>query len=73
MNTIKLNDTDYVLLKNGEPVEGLDVRYDQSSVIDLFDSGFVLEEGERFVSMTELPLELQERYRMHGCPGQLLI
>lgn len=64
MNTIKLNDTDYVLLRNGEPVEGMDVRYCHSSVIELFNDGFRLEDDEAFVSMTELPIELQEKYQV---------
>lgn len=57
-----LHQDDYVLLKDGEPVEALDVIYHHSSVIDLFNNGFRLEDDEAFVSMTELSLQQQEQY-----------
>ncbi len=41
--------TDYVLLKNGVPVEGADIVYAAESVIELFNTGFKLEDGEAFV------------------------
>lgn len=59
---IELHEDDYVLIKDGKPVEALDVIYDESSVIELFNEGFRLEDDEAFVSMTELPAELQEQY-----------
>ena len=59
---LKLNDTDYVLFKDGKPVEPLDIIYAESSVIELFADGFELEEGECFMKMTWLPTEWQEKY-----------
>ena len=54
--------TDYVLFKDNKPVEPLDIIYAEQSVKDLFEEGFELEEGEQFISMTELPIEWQEKY-----------
>lgn len=59
---IKLHKDDYVLLRKGEPAEALDVIYHHSSVIELFNDGFRLEDDEAFVSMTEIPIELHEQY-----------
>ena len=54
--------TDYVLFKDNKPVEGLHIIYAKESVEDLFEAGFKLEEGEKFIKMTELPIEWQEKY-----------
>lgn len=54
---IELYDTDYVLFKDGKPVESLDIIYGKD-----YD-GFELEEGEEFIKMTELPVEWQEKYK----------
>ena len=59
---IELHEDDYVLMKDGKPVEALTVIYHHSSVIRLFNTEFILEDGEAFVSMTELPAEVQEQY-----------
>ena len=59
---VELYDTDFVLFKNGEPVEPLDVVYAIESVQELLDDGFELEDGEAFISMTALPLEWQNKY-----------
>ena len=60
--------TDYVLLKaDGQPLEGLDIIYHYTQIIDDLNSngGMRLGYGEEFVSMTELPKELQARYLAH--------
>ena len=59
---IELYDTDYVLFKDGKPLESLDIIYGISSMQELLDDGFKLEEGEEFIKMTELPVEWQEKY-----------
>tara|TARA_R100001224_G_scaffold58789_1_gene34809 strand:- start:338 stop:580 length:243 start_codon:yes stop_codon:yes gene_type:complete len=59
---IKLYDTDFVLFKDGKPVESLYTIYGESSVKELFAEGFELEEGEQFIKMTELPAEWQQKY-----------
>ena len=59
---VELYDTDFVLFKNGEPVESLDTIYAKESMQELLDDGFELEDGEEFISMTELPLEWQNKY-----------
>jgi hypothetical protein len=59
---VELYDTDFVLFKNGEPVEPLDVVYAIESVQELLDDGFEFEDGEAFISMTALPLEWQNKY-----------
>ncbi len=41
--------TDYILVKNGIPVEAPDVVYAAESVIELFNNGFNLNSGESFV------------------------
>jgi len=58
----KLQSTDHVLTRNGIPVESLDVIYASESVIELFNDGFQLEEGEAFTRMTDLPMHQQARY-----------
>ena len=62
MAKIELYDTDYVLFKNGKPLETLDTIYAKESMEELFEDGFKLEEGEEFIKMTELPAEWQEKY-----------
>ncbi len=59
---VELFSTDYVLLKDGEPLEPLDVIYDKQTVIEVERDGFLLHEGESFVAMTDLSDELKERY-----------
>jgi hypothetical protein len=59
---VELFSTDYVLLKHGEPLEPLDVMYAKQTVIELVRDGFVLRDGEAFVSMAHLPDGLKERY-----------
>ena len=59
----QLSNEDYVLLKNGKPVESLDVIYHYTSVIEHFnDYEFNLEKGEEFVCMTDLSPVLQKEY-----------
>ena len=62
MKKVKLYKTDFVLLKDGQPLESLDIIYNESSVKELFEDGFELEEGEEFVRMTDLSKELKEQY-----------
>jgi hypothetical protein len=60
----KLFDTDYVLIKNGEPVEDLDIIYSLGTIhCDAYQiTKNWVKEDEQLVSMTKLPKELQERY-----------
>ena len=59
---VKLYETDYVLFKDNKPVESLDIIYASESVIELFNDGFKLEQGEGFIKTTDLPIEWQEKY-----------
>lgn len=59
---IELYDTDYVLFKDGKPREPLDIIYGDNTIQEELDNGLVLEEGEEFIKMTELPVEWQEKY-----------
>ena len=59
---MKLFSNDFVLLRNGKPMESLDIIYAKESVEEAFANGLILKEGEEFVSMTDLPKELQEMY-----------
>ena len=59
---MKLFSTDFVLLKNGKPMESLDIIYAKESVEESIANGLILKEGEEFVAMTDLPKELQEMY-----------
>lgn len=52
---------DYIIfdkIKN-VPVEKLDIVYHYSTIIELINDGFILGEEREFVSLVELPLELQ--------------
>ena len=63
--SIELYKTDYVLIDDeGEPMEELDVIYSHEAIVDLINMGnvFMLTNGERLVSMTDLPADLQARY-----------
>ena len=62
MNEIQLYNTDYVIIKGGVPISDFDIVYHYTSIIELFNDGFNLEEGEEIISMTELPQELQDKY-----------
>ena len=62
LEQIKLYKTDYVLFKDGKPVEPLDIIYDKESMQQLLEDGFELKNGERFISMTELPKEWKQKY-----------
>ena len=59
---IQLYDTDYVIIKDGVPISDFDIVYHYTSIIELFNDGFNLEEGEEIISMTKLPQELQDKY-----------
>ena len=59
---IELYANDFVLLKDGEPMERVDIIYDQQTIDELFENGFKLHEGEEFVPMTDLPKALQALY-----------
>ena len=59
---IELYDTDYVLFKDGQPLESLDIIYGQSAIQELYDDGFKLEKGEEFIKMTALPQEWKQKY-----------
>jgi len=62
---IKLYDTDYVLMKDGKPVEDMypPSIYHISQVEEMLGDRFTTEDNEEFVSMTALPMELQEQYK----------
>ena len=63
---IKLYSTDYVLLIDGEIVESLDIIYAKSSVEEILEdnkrNGNKIAENEKFVSMTSLSKEQQQKY-----------
>ena len=46
---IVLNKTDYVLFKDGNPVEPLDIIYAKESMQQLLADGFELKDGEQFI------------------------
>jgi hypothetical protein len=61
----QLYDTDYVVIKaDGEPLEGLDIIYHYTQIIDDINGngGYKLHDGEQLVAMTDLPQALQDRY-----------
>lgn len=58
----KIYETDYVLMKDGKPVEDFDMIYHHSTIVDMFNNGFKLGEGEYFLSMTDLPQDLKDNY-----------
>lgn len=60
----ELYSTDYIVMKNDEPVEGLDIIYSFESIIEMINNGhrLIVADGEKFVSMTDLSLGLQQKY-----------
>jgi len=54
---------DYILVdkSNDDVVYYKDIYY-FSSIIEMFNDGFKLKEGEEFVCMTDLPFEVQSQY-----------
>lgn len=62
---MQLYETDFVIIKeDGEPLEGLDIIYHYSQIIDDINGngGITLNPGEQFISMTSLPKNLQDQY-----------
>tara|TARA_Y100001963_G_scaffold50699_1_gene70918 strand:- start:43 stop:252 length:210 start_codon:yes stop_codon:yes gene_type:complete len=59
---MKLSKEDYVILKDGVPISPLDVILHYTSIVEMFNDGQRLYEGEEIVRMTELPQELQDEY-----------
>ena len=58
----KIYETDYVLMKNGKPVEEYDMIYHHTTIVEMVNNGFKLGEGEYFLSMTDLPQDLKDNY-----------
>lgn len=58
----KIYETDYVLMKDGKPLEDFDMIYHHSTIVEMFNNGFKLGEGEYFLSMTDLPQDLKDNY-----------
>ena len=59
---IKIYETDYVLMKDGKPVEEYDMIYHHTTIVEMINNGFKLGEGEYFLSMTDLPQNLKDNY-----------
>jgi hypothetical protein len=59
---MKLFEDDFVIFKNGKPLEPLHTIYHKTSMQEVIEDGFKLEEGEEWVSMTKLPKYLQDKY-----------
>ena len=59
---IKIYETDYVLMKDGKPVEDDDMIYHHTTIVEMINNGFKLGEGEYFLSMTDLPQDLKDNY-----------
>ena len=59
---IKIYETDYVLMKDGKPVEDYDMIYHHTTIVEMINNGFKLVEGEYFLSMTDLPQDLKDNY-----------
>jgi hypothetical protein len=58
----KIYETDYVLMKDGKPVEEYDMIYHHTTIVEMINNGFKLGEGEYFLSMTDLPQDLKDNY-----------
>ena len=58
----KIYETDYVLMKDGKPVEEYDMIYHHTTIVEMVNNGFKLSEGEYFLSMTDLPQDLKDNY-----------
>ena len=42
---IKIYETDYVLMKDGKPVEDYDMIYHHTTIVEMINNGFKLGEG----------------------------
>jgi hypothetical protein len=54
---------DYILWDklNNKPLEDLDIVYHYTSVVELINDGFKLNESEEFICVAELPISWQEK------------
>ena len=59
---MKLYETDYVIIKDGVPIDPFDVIYHYTSIIEMVNDGFAISDGEEIVPMTTLSQELQDKY-----------
>ena len=59
---MKLYETDYVIIKDGVPIDPFDVIYHYTSIIEMVNDGFAISDGEEIVPMTTLSQELQDEY-----------
>ena len=52
---------DYILwdTKNDKPIEHLDTVYHYTTIIELINDGFKLQDGEQFILVAELPYQWQ--------------
>ncbi len=57
-----LYESDFVIVKDNKPIENYNIVYHYTAVIELFNTGFKLNEGEEFIPMVELPSSIQEKY-----------
>jgi hypothetical protein len=57
---VKLYDTDYVWF-DGKNID-MEHIYSKESVEELYEDGFELERGEKFIKMTELPIDIQNDF-----------
>ena len=59
---MELYETDYVIIKDGVPIDPFDVIYHYTSIIEMVNDGFAISDGEEIVPMTTLSQELQDKY-----------
>ena len=59
MENISREDFILVNKETQQPIERLDIVYHYSTVIELVNDGFKLRDNEEFVSVAQLPLNLQ--------------
>ncbi len=57
-----LQQTDYILTLNGQPVEDATVIYACESIVEVVNNGFHLNKGESFMKITDLTTEQQSKY-----------
>jgi hypothetical protein len=62
MNNISREDFVLWNTKYDRPIEGLDIVYHYTSIVELFNDGFTLLNNQEFRCVAELPLRWQKRF-----------
>jgi len=60
----------YVFCIDGKPAEDIDIVYYYTSINEMIEEGFSLQDGESIVAMDDLPKKKKKKYIEH-CRGKI--